>query len=806
MRPPTPLTPPPGAVAVDLPVPSGDPTELRRAAAALRLAAGEAVGCHLATGPLPTLGWAGLGADAARADGALVGSRVGALADRAARAGAVLAAYADALEEAQRVTAGLQASSAVAMLADPTALLPGVTAAVLVARYAGAVADLELATEVATHRLRELAGEVGDGPAGRGGQSSAWMWGARGSDPDPHAAAWAGLGLVAGQRHREEGERVARVVVETLASAAGGDPWAVDGAATLLERWGRDPVFGAALWSRLSPEQAALLVSAAETHQSAPGRQSGPGGQGGPGVVDGEWLRGRSAVLLAGLGASLAVFVNPAYAVGADPVAAERLVTARRDWLARTAPSVGRVLGRPDGSAVSGAWVQGRLLSGMVTAGLSPGTAYAASVGVGLVTADPALAGAAGDPVLTLTLALRGDVEAARAWLLHPLSAGPGAPDRMVVDHLVADRYLDVDPAVAARSMSALGRLVLEAGSDPRSADSTLVAAAYLGAVGRTLVDGPRPDVFGRALAPALDDLGRLLGGHADAVSAVLDASQTPGTDASALTPAQRLVRQGRTADTWEIVLADRPTAAALLGALALADPGGGDAPAPSGSPALALALGGIGASLERDLAHAVAAGASAADATDVAARRLGATTGFVLVSAGSALAGRAAARDAQDRALLEVADLAAGKLAVPGAAGKVATPLVRAAAGRVLEGALPIGAEAAQRAATTAAVAWTREDALVAGRTLVSRAYPFTPEQSPSRWAARSATTRSPVVFWDAAGRPWPEDEMTTAQRRSFADWRRDEGLTAYDTVPRIVRDGIDEGVRDGAAGATVY
>ena len=402
--------------------------------------------------------------------------------------------------------------------------------------------------------------------------------------------------------------------------------------------------------------------------------------------------------------------------------------------------------------------------------------------------------------MLALTQALRGDVAAARAWLLHPLPPGPGALERMVVEHLVADRYLDVDPAVAARSMGALSRLVLESGTDPRSADSTLVAAAYIGAVGRTLVDGPRPDVSGRALAPALDDLGRLLGGHADAVTAVLDASQTPGTDAAALTPMARLVRQGRTPGTWEIVIADRPTAAALLGALALAEPGGGDPPAPTRSPALALALGGIGASLERDLADAVAAGASAADATDIAARRLGATTGFVLVAAGSALAGRAAARDAQDRALSEVADLAVGKLAVPGAAGKVATPLVRAAAGRVLEGALPAGAEAAQRAATTAAVVQSREDALVAVRTLVSRAYPFTQEQSPPRWAARSATARSPVVFWDAAGRPWPEAEMTTAQRRSFADWRRDEGLTAYETVPRTVRDGIDEGVRDGA------
>ena len=335
-------------------MPAGDPTELRRAAAALRLASGEALGCLLATGPLPTPGWGGLAADAARADGALVGTRVGALAHRVARAGAVLDGYADALEVAQRVTAGLQASSVDAMLTDPPSPLPGVEAAVLVARYAGAVADLELAAEVAAQRLRELAGEVGDGPVGRGGQSSAWAWGARGSDPDPHAGAWAGLGLVAGQRHREEGERVAREVLETLASAAcgdpaGGDPWAVDRVATLLERWGRDPEFGSALWSRLSPGQAALLVTAAEGHQGVPGSMNGPG------VVDREWLRGRRDVLVAGLGASVAVFVNPAYTGGADPVAAERLVTARRAWLARTASAVGDAPGRPDGSAVSGA-------------------------------------------------------------------------------------------------------------------------------------------------------------------------------------------------------------------------------------------------------------------------------------------------------------------------------------------------------------------------------------------------------------------------------------------------------------------
>ena len=176
MRPPPPVTQPSGGavVAVDLPVPAGDPTELRRAAATLRVAAGAAGGCHLATGPLPSPAWAGPAAEAAQADSRLVGVRVGALGDRSGRAGAVLAEYADALEVAQRVTAGLQASAETAAVADPAALFEGVDTAVtaaLAARYAGAVADLELAAEVAAHRLRELAGEVGDGPVGRGGQS-----------------------------------------------------------------------------------------------------------------------------------------------------------------------------------------------------------------------------------------------------------------------------------------------------------------------------------------------------------------------------------------------------------------------------------------------------------------------------------------------------------------------------------------------------------------------------------------------------------------------------------------------------------
>ena len=120
-----------------------------------------------------------------------------------------------------------------------------------------------------------------------------------------------------------------------------------------------------------------------------------------------------------------------------------------------------------------------------------------------------------------------------------------------------------------------------------------------------------------------------------------------------------------------------------------------------------------------------------------------------------------------------------------------------------MVEVALPTGAEAAQRAATTAAVARSREDALVAGRSLVSRARPWTAEQAPDQWAARSAGPQVP--FWDAAGVPLPEDAMTTTQRRSFTAWRRDERLTVYDTVPQVVRDALDTGVRDGAAGATM-
>ena len=77
--------------------------------------------------------------------------------------------------------------------------------------------------------------------------------------------------------------------------------------------------------------------------------------------------------------------------------------------------------------------------------------------------------------------------------------------------------------------------------------------------------------------------------------------------------------------------------------------------------------------------------------------------------------------------------------------------------------------------------------------RSLVSRAHPWTDEQSPQRWAAGHDGAR----FWDDAGTPLPESAMTTAQRRAFTAWRREVGLSLYDTAPAVVRDGVEAGVR---------
>jgi hypothetical protein len=126
-----------------------------------------------------------------------------------------------------------------------------------------------------------------------------------------------------------------------------------------------------------------------------------------------------------------------------------------------------------------------------------------------------------------------------------------------------------------------------------------------------------------------------------------------------------------------------------------------------------------------------------------------------------------------------------------------VASPLVRTAADRLVTASLPTDAAAGQRRATTQATDDAADAAFVEVRALVSRAMPWTGDQSPERWAAAHGALR----FWDDAGVPMSEGAMTTDQRRAFTAWRRAVGLTVYDTAPVVVRDGIDVGAR-GAAG----
>lgn len=790
-----------------LPMPHGDPSGVWQAAGLLRTGAS-----HVTSGQLVSRGgdppwsppaWAGPAADAAGAEVRILAGRVASLADRLLRAAAVLDEYGDALDGAHRTVLGLQTAYDSAVPRDPALAMPAQEVVALAGRYAVALADLDLAGDAAAHRLRLLRDEVGDSGRARDG----WSDGA-----DPRSASLAGLPIVTGRVHQLEADRAADDLAARLDQLVAGDPWSVDEVATLLQTRARDPVFAQALWARLPPDRLAVVLAALST----------PAG-GSATAVDRGWYRERVADAVQGLGVALATAANPAYATGLDVVSVARLAAWRGPWLTRLADASSRAVRLDDERAVAGGWVQGQLLAGARSAGLSPGLPYAATVGVALVAADrqarrangvmdtlnPAatvrpviVAGRVGDPVVALAEALQGDVVAARAWLLHPL---PDDPGQLVVDHLVQGRYLWADARGAGPSMAAVGRLVVTAGSDPGSRDAAQVASAFVGAVGSEAVATPDRAAFRRVITPALGSLGTVLGDHPDAVTAALDESWAAGLDGASLTPAERLVRHGREAGTWEVVMADRATAAAVVGELAFdrTDRGAGAAGTtaaqdPAAAPALAHVLDLVGARLEADLVAAVAADhAGDEHAVDAAAQQLGGTVGFLLTAAGTALAGSDADADARNRALAQVADLAVAKIAIPGTAGRLATPLVRAAGERVVAAALPSGAEAAQRQATADAVERQREEALVAARTLVSRAHPWSDDQSPIRWAARSAD-RDPAPFWDETGTPLPEDTMTTAQRHSFTDWRRDAGLAVYDTVPQAVRDAVDRGVRD--------
>ena len=787
------MRPTPGGGLDALPMPPGEPSGIWAAAALLRAAAAAIGGASLAAGGgrLPVLaGWSGDAATAATTELALVAGLEAAMRDRLTRAAVVLSGYADELDAAQRSAATLQGAWDAALPADPLAVLPEVSLAALAGTYGVVSADLQLAADVAAHRLRALTGEVV--AVDRPGRpvASALGW----ADPPPSEAAvrgavLAGLPVVSGVVAHREAAALADLTARDLEAVAGGD---VGAARPALARFGArswDPVAAQALWARLDPLTAGRALEALAR------------------AGDGDAYTG----LRVALGTALATAADPRHAAGLDAATRSRLDTWREPWLVALAASVAVPPPRPAGGAMSGAEVQGMLMTGARQAGLSPGTRYASTVAVAMVTADralrspttvrpaAALTGARGptdDPLLAVARALDHDAEAARAWLLAPL---PGADGRLVVEQLVAGRYRSMDPGAAATSFAATAQLVTATGGDPARRDTVLLDAAFLGAVGSEALSTPEPDAYRAALAPALGDVGTVLARHPDAVTAVLDDSAGGGVDAGAVLDADRLTRPGRSPGTWEAVLPDRSTAAALVGVVALdtgalTDRSSGTAPRePAAAPALSQVLWALDTRLEADLVDAVRADRSGdPHALDAVARRLGETVGFTLTSAGEGLARRDADVDDRNRVLAGLAEAAAGKVVLPGA-GRLATPLVRLAADRLVDATLPTDSAAAQRRATTQATENAADAANLEIRSLVSRAHPWTDEQSPQRWAAG----RDGVRFWDDAGTPLPESAMTTAQRRAFTAWRREVGLSLYDTAPAVVRDGVEAGVR---------
>jgi hypothetical protein len=762
-----------------LPLPRGDPSALWSAAAVLRAAAATIGSAAVASGGAPFGSWSGDAARPAPAALAVVARLEAAAADRLVRAAAVLGAYADELDAAQRTAASLQAQWDAALPADPLAVLPESTLSRVAVLHGVVTAELQLASQVAAHRLRTLAGEVVDAgrPVRRGPPSLGW------ADPPPsvsavRAALLIGLPVTSGTFARSAAAGWAADVVRDISAVARGDVGAVRSALARFGAAGWDPVRAQAVWSRLSPELAGRALDAL-------GRAG-----------DGAGFDG----LAAALGTALATAANARYAGALDPVSRATLDTWREPWLAGLAMSV-------LAGGVAAATVQAVLLTAGRRAGLSPGGRYASTVGAAMVAADRALRspsrsrpaaaltarpGPSGDPLLVAAQALEGDVEATRAWLLAPL---PGADHALVVDHLATGRYRTLDAAAAAASFTETARLVAAAGADPANREAVALDAAFLQAVGAEARGAESADAYRAAVAAGLSDVALVLARHPDALAAVLDDSAGLGVDSRLVTPADRLSRPGRAPGTWEAVLGDRATGAGLVGALALDEP-----PAGSRDPALTPVLRSLGDQLDEDLVAAVRADrAGDVHALDAASRRLGESVGFTLTSAGEGLARRDADTDARNRILARLLEAGVEKAVVPGTAGRAATPLLRAVASRAIAGGLPAYAEATQRAATQHTLEVVTEATFVEVRALVSRAQPWRAEQAPQRWAEEHRAVR----FWDDAGAPLSEADMTTEQRGAFTTWRRNVGLGVYDIAPRVVQDGIEAGIAAGTRAA---
>jgi len=271
------------------PMPWGAPAGLWAAAAALRAAAASVGGAPLARsgGLLPSLdGWTGEAAAAAAAELGAVAQLEQAVVDRLGQAAAVLTAYGDELDAAQRTVASLQASWTAVLPADPLAPLPDGALAAIAGTYGVVTADLQLSAAVAAHRLRSLVGEVvaGGDSGPRGPRVFGW------ADPPPSDAAvrstvHAVLPLVSAALAQREASELVDLVVGDLEALAYGDTDAAARAVARLATRVRDPVVAQTLWSRLDPSESSRLLDAV--------------------------VGSGSAALTVTLGTALAIAVNP---------------------------------------------------------------------------------------------------------------------------------------------------------------------------------------------------------------------------------------------------------------------------------------------------------------------------------------------------------------------------------------------------------------------------------------------------------------------------------------------------------------
>ncbi|MFZ1287031.1 MAG: hypothetical protein WAR57_08350, partial [Candidatus Phosphoribacter sp.] len=482
------------------------------------------------------------------------------------------------------------------------------------------------------------------------------------------------------------------------------------------------------------------------------------------------------------------------------------------DHLRRTGPSI--VGDRLDDPPFRGFTALGVLLdhAGGSVPGVTPGVAFARTVGLAMVDADrisddyppqprlPAVQGSGAegvDVMAALLSSLRGAPDAASALLLGRLGNG-----QLVVHYLAGERLTRGvgGPAPPAAEALAAVLAVTATGCDEQSVSIAGAALDGFGHAAETaggiLGGGDAVLAFEQQLQGLRYVMADLLSVHPDAIWTTINDPVNAPSWLSAPGDEQPWAILGT--GGWTVRVLNRSRLAAVIGELGKDRlvPGLATAGPPT-APAMAHLLNSVIASETARLAEALSTGDL--DERHAGIIRLGQVTGFVLEAARAgviAVQERADVSAAERQALV---DRIASSLSLPATLRK---SIPTALAGRTLDlvrkaviwvgyGDTTVGSAARAELNAGAVHARLESELRSLGWELVSTSGWWDPADDPLAWVQ----AHPGVSFCSADGRPLPLASMTAEQRERFLTWSQD--VPAFTTVPSAIVAEVQEGAR---------